>query len=252
MNIFWFILGTILGSFYLVVGTRLPKDEDVIKSRSKCDSCQKTLKWYNLIPIFSYIFQKGKCSSCGQKISIDHFLVELITGLLFLFASFYYPMGYNFYISLIVISLMIIIFISDFKYMVILDSSLVTSCILVLILMIIYKFSFKAICVQILSGLILFLVMFLVERVGTFTLKKDSLGGGDIKLTFVLGFILGIKAGIVALVLSSFLALPYAIATLYLKDNHEFAYGPFIAGALFIVFFHLDKFNMLIDYVFIL
>ena len=84
------------------------------------------------------------------------------------------------------------------------------------------------------------------------TLKKDSLGGGDIKLTFVLGFILGIKAGIVALVLSSFLALPYAIATLYLKDNHEFAYGPFIAGALFIVFFHLDKFNMLIDYVFIL
>ena len=94
--------------------------------------------------------------------------------------------------------------------------------------------------------------MFLVERVGTFTLKKDSLGGGDIKLTFVLGFILGIKAGIVALVLSSFLALPYAIATLYLKDNHEFAYGPFIAGALFIVFFHLDKFNMLIDYVFVL
>ena len=64
MNIFWFILGTILGSFYLVVGTRLPKDEDVIKSRSKCDSCQKKLKWYNLIPIFSYIFQKGKCSSC--------------------------------------------------------------------------------------------------------------------------------------------------------------------------------------------
>ena len=95
MNIFWFILGTILGSFYLVVGTRLPKDEDVIKSRSKCDSCQKTLKWYNLIPIFSYIFQKGRCSSCGQKISIDHFLVELITGLLFLFASFYYPKGYD-------------------------------------------------------------------------------------------------------------------------------------------------------------
>ena len=82
--------------------------------------------------------------------------------------------------------------------------------------------------------------------------KKRFFGGGDIKLTFVLGFILGIKAGIVALVLSSFLALPYAIATLYLKDNHEFAYGPFIAGALFIVFFHLDKFNMLIDYVFIL
>lgn len=101
MNIFWFILGTILGSFYLVVGTRLPKDEDVIKSRSKCDSCQKTLKWYNLMPIFSYIFQKGKCSSCGQKISIDHFLVELITGLLFSFSSISFNISSSMFTSVI-------------------------------------------------------------------------------------------------------------------------------------------------------
>ena len=252
MALFWFILGTVLGSFYLVYATRVPKGKNFINSRSKCDHCGYILKWYNLIPLFSFIIQSGKCCKCGKKISSEHFFVELFTGLLFLLSYIYFKNGFNFYVALVVVSLMVVIFISDFKYMVILDSSLVTSCILVLILMIIYKFSFKAICVQILSGLILFLVMFLVERVGTFTLKKDSLGGGDIKLTFVLGFILGIKAGIVALVLSSFLALPYAIATLYLKDNHEFAYGPFIAGALFIVFFHLDKFNMLIDYVFIL
>ena len=232
MALFWFILGTVLGSFYLVYATRVPKGENFINSRSKCDHCGYILKWYNLIPLFSFIIQRGKCFKCGKKISSEHFFVELFTGLLFLLSYIYFKSGFNFYVALVVVSLMIVIFISDFKYMVILDSSLVTSCILVLILMII--------------------VMFLVERIGTFTLKKDSLGGGDIKLTFVLGFILGIKAGIVALVLSSFLALPYAIATLYLKDNHEFAYGPFIAGALFIVFFHLDKFNMLIDYVFVL
>ena len=138
MNILWFILGTILGSFYLVVATRLPKGEDVVKSRSKCDSCGKVLKWYNLIPLISFIIQGGKCSYCKKSISIDHFFVELFTGLLFLLASFCFPIGYEFFVSLIVISLMIIIFISDFKYMVILDSPLVVSAILVVILKLIY------------------------------------------------------------------------------------------------------------------
>lgn len=249
MNVFWFILGTILGSFYLVVGTRLPKDEDVIKSRSKCDSCQKTLKWYNLIPIFSYIFQKGKCSSCGQKISIEHFLVELITGLLFLFASFYYPMGYNFYISLIVISLMIIIFISDFKYMVILDSPLVVASILVIILKLIY-FDIHEVIISVASGLGMFTLMLLIEKIGTVILKKDSLGGGDIKFSFLIGLILNFKLGVVALILSTFLALPYAVASLKVIKSHEFPYGPFLAGALFIVFFQLDKFNNLLMFLF--
>lgn len=249
MNVFWFILGTILGSFYLVVGTRLPKNEDVIKSRSKCDSCQKTLKWYNLIPIFSYIFQRGRCSSCGEKISIDHFLVELITGLLFLFASFYYPIGYNFYISLIVISLMIIIFISDFKYMVILDSPLVVSAILVVILKLIYL-GFHNCLFSIISAISMFVVMMLIERIGTTVLKKESLGGGDIKFSFIIGLILGFRLGIVTLVLSTFLALPYAVASVKVMKSHEFPYGPFLAGALFIVFFHMNKFNLLLNFLF--
>ena len=71
MNILWFILGTILGSFYLVVATRLPKGEDVVKSRSKCDSCGKVLKWYNLIPLVSFIVQGGKCSKQLYKIMVN-------------------------------------------------------------------------------------------------------------------------------------------------------------------------------------
>ena len=79
MKILSFILGTIMGSFYLVLGTRLPKGEDIVKSRSRCDNCKKILKWYNLIPLVSFIVQKGKCSSCGQKISSEHFFAEIFT-----------------------------------------------------------------------------------------------------------------------------------------------------------------------------
>lgn len=241
-----------MGSFYLVYASRVPKNEDFINSRSKCDNCGYILKWYNLIPLFSFLFQKGRCSKCGNKISSDHFFVELFTGLLFMLTYLFFGSGYNFYVGLVVVSLMIVIFISDFKYMIILDSSLIVASIVTLLFMIISGFSMSLIFYHILSGVVLFLAMFMIERIATFILKKDSLGGGDIKLTFVIGLILGIKGGIVALVLSSFLALPYAVATLYLNDNHEFAYGPFIAGALFIVFFYLDKFNLLIDYLFML
>lgn len=249
MKIFWFILGTILGSFYLVVGTRLPKQEDIIKSRSKCDSCGKTLKWYNLIPLLSFIFQRGKCSFCGKKISALHFIVELITGLLFLLASFYFPIGYEFFVALVILSLMIIIFISDFKYMIILDSPLVASVLIVLILKIIYL-DFNNILYSLISGIAMFLLMLLIEKIGSVILKKDSLGGGDIKLSFVMGFILGFKFSVVALVLSTFIALPYAVASVKLLKRHEFPYGPFLAGALFIVFFQLEKFDNLLNFLF--
>lgn len=244
-----FILGTIMGSFYLVLGTRLPKGEDVVKSRSRCDNCKKKLKWYNLIPLVSFIVQKGKCSSCGQKISSEHFFAEIFTGLLFLLTSIYFSFGYNYLVGLIIVSLMVIIFISDFKYMIILDSPLVVSVVLIIILKLIY-FGFKTTIYSIISGLILFLIMLLIENFGSLILKKDSLGGGDIKFAFLMGLTLDVKLGIVALVLSTFLALPYAVASVKIMKSHEFPYGPFLAGALFIVFFHLDKFTNLINFLF--
>lgn len=249
MKILSFILGTIMGSFYLVLGTRLPKNEDIVKSRSRCDNCKKILKWYNLIPLVSFIVQKGKCSSCGQKISSEHFFAEIFTGLLFLLTSIYFSFGYNYLVGLIIVSLMVIIFISDFKYMIILDSPLVVSVVLIIILKLIY-FGFKTTIYSIISGLILFLIMLLIENLGSLILKKDSLGGGDIKFAFLMGLTLDVKLGIVALVLSTFLALPYAVASVKIMKSHEFPYGPFLAGALFIVFFHLDKFTNLINFLF--
>ena len=249
MKILSFILGTIMGSFYLVLGTRLPNGEDIVKSRSRCDNCKKILKWYNLIPLVSFIFQRGKCSSCGQKISSEHFFAEIFTGLLFLLTSIYFSFGYNYLVGLIIVSLMVIIFISDFKYMIILDSPLVVSVVLIIILKLIY-FGFKTTIYSIISGLILFLIMLLIENLGSLILKKDSLGGGDIKFAFLMGLTLDVKLGIVALVLSTFLALPYAVASVKIMKSHEFPYGPFLAGALFIVFFHLDKFTNLINFLF--
>ena len=144
---------------------------------------------------------------------------------------------------------MIIIFISDFKYMIILDSPLVVTIILVIILKFIY-FDFNNVLTSIISGIAMFSLMMLIEQIGSTLLKKDSLGGGDIKFSFIMGLILGFKLGVTSLVLSTFLALPYAVASVKIMKSHEFPYGPFLAGALFIVFFQFDKFNNLLMFLF--
>lgn len=249
MALFVFVLGLVLGSFYLVVATRLPKGEDIIKSRSHCDYCQKELKWYNLIPIFSYVFQRGKCSYCHHKIGIEYIVVELITGISFLISYLYYGFCYEFYESLVILSLVIIIYISDFKYLVILDSPLVIAGILTIFLKLIY-FGFNTILYDFLCGIALFFVMLMVQKLGEFLFKRDALGGGDIKFSFIIGLIVGFKLGLAVLILSTFLALPYSVASMFLSKNNEVAYGPFLAGALLIVFLTMDKFTVLIDFLF--
>lgn len=249
MAVLMFILGSIMGSFYYCIGIRLPKGENALTSRSHCDNCGYTLKWYNLIPLFSYTFQKGKCTKCHKKISSGHFWCELATSLLFMLTSLYFPIGYNFFVGLIISSLLIIIFVSDFKYMIILDSPLIISGTLIIILKLIY-FDLKTTLISVASGVGLFLVMCTLFFLGKLLFKKEALGGGDIKLSFIMGLILDFKLGLTALILSSFVALPYAVASLEIKKNNEFPYGPFLAGSLFIVFYHYDKFNMLLDFLF--
>lgn len=81
--ILFFITGLLFGSFYNVVGLRLPKKESIIYPSSHCPKCNHKLSWYELIPVLSYIFLKGKCKNCKEKISIMYPVVELISGILF-------------------------------------------------------------------------------------------------------------------------------------------------------------------------
>ncbi len=247
MVFFVFLIGLILGSFYLVIATRLPKGEDVLTSRSRCDTCKKELKWYNLIPLFSYAIQRGKCSYCHAPISSLHFLCELVTGICFALCYWFFGFSYIFFVGIIVISLTIIIYISDFKYMIILDSPLVVGSILIFLLKGIY-YGWGEAFYSLLCGISLFVIMLLVQNLGKIIFKKDALGGGDIKLSFVMGLVLNLQLGLVSLVLSTFLALPYSVASLYLVKKDEVAYGPFLAGAMLIVFFTMDKWQILFNF----
>ncbi len=183
------------------------------------------------------------------KFSIFTIIIGFLNSVLTLFFYNYYGFGYNFIIGLVLSSLLILIFISDIKYYIILDSPMIISFIIVFISKLVF-FDFKTSLLSIIDGIILFIFMLLVGYLGTKLFKKESLGGGDIKLSFIIGYTLGLPLGFTALALSTFLALPYSIYSLISNKEHEVAFGPFLISALWMVFIFSDKFTNLINFLF--
>lgn len=243
------IIGTIFGSFYLVVATRMPKEESLVLSRSHCDNCKHVLSWYELIPIFSYVFQRGKCRKCGARISLLAPLTEIITASCFCLSYYLYGFSYSFYALLVLLSLTIIIFISDFKYYIINDEPLFISIFAILGLKLGF-FGFKAFAFSVVSGTLMFLLFILIKLFGDRAFKKESLGGGDIKLSILIGVTLGIKLGLVSFVLSAFIALPYAIIVSFKNKEGIVPYGPFLVSSLVLVFIFMKECADFINYLF--
>lgn len=243
-----FVIGTCMGSFYLLVASRLVVEKSIIKPSSHCEYCNQKLKWYDLIPVISYLLNKGKCRYCKESLAISYLLVEIITGLAFsgsymLFADF----NYGFFISLVIVSLIIIISITDFKHLIIPDQVLITATIIIS-LVILYFFGINELLISLLSGLVCFGFMYLVKIIGDYTFKTDSMGGADIKLMFIAGLIVGIVPSAIVLFIASVLAMPVAIFYVTKKKTNILPFGPFIIVAIYIVFLLTDQINQYINF----
>lgn len=244
--ILFFIFGTIFGSFYTVVGLRLPKGQNFTTTRSMCDKCNHELKLYEMIPIFSYILQKGKCRYCNEKIDPMLPIMEISTGLLFAVSYYSFNFSYELFIALGIVSLMIIISVSDLTYLVIPDGILVFFSIYFIIIQI-FNIGLKSTFFQIISGIILFLFMYLIMIIGNKIFKKESLGGGDIKLMFVFGLILDPLLGCVSIFLASLIALPISMILLIKQKENVIPFGPFLLISLAIIYFTKITPDMIIN-----
>ena len=169
-SILFFILGLVLGSFYNVVGLRLCKGESLIYPPSHCTKCNHKLKFYELVPVFSYIFLKGRCKNCKEKISIMYPVIEFLTGILFALSYYVYGLSPSLVYSLLLSSLFIIITVTDLNYYIIPDSILIFFGLLIFIYNIITKGILDA-CTYVVYGLIIFLFMYGLMKLGNFLFK---------------------------------------------------------------------------------
>ncbi len=248
--LFIFITGTVFASFVHAYVTRLLKGESIVAPRSHCTNCNHVLSWYELIPIVSYIVQKGRCRKCGIKIGLDSLVVEILTGCLFVIVYFIYGMSYKTLLGFVVVLLLISIFLSDFKEMIILDSTLVTGIVLTYILVYLDLGFWEGPYKSFLYGIAAFVLLFVMKVLGDAVFKRESLGGGDIKLAFLMGSILPFNLFLIALIIGSLTALPYALYISLFKKTNELAFGPFLTLGLFVTFLFqnniLDFLNLLI------
>ena len=244
--VYMFIIGAVLGSFYMVVGDRLSNNESIVVPRSHCSNCNHILSWYELIPIVSYIIQRGKCKNCHTKLSISYMLIEILSGTLFALSYYLYGFNYEFFMSIIISSLLIIIYVSDFKYLIINDEPLIIAITLSIITNFVFLGTIKGLYL-IVSGLVMFIFMYLVKLFGDKAFKRESLGGGDIKLAFFIGCTLGLRLAFVSLIIASFLALPYASYYVVKKQEREIPFGPFLITGVLITFMLSNQIRFVLE-----
>lgn len=219
-----------MGSFYHVVATRLSLDESIIYPGSHCPKCNHKLKWYENIPIISYIMLKGKCSSCHSKIPISYIIVEIVTGILFAVCLHSFKLSFDLVIALIFVSSLIIVIVSDIEYMIILDEVLIFSSLLIIVLYIVFL-GFEQAAYHIYAGVGAFVTMYAIKILGDKTFKKESLGGGDIKLMFLFGLVIGYPLSICTIFLATFIAFPIALIILFSDKENIIPFGPFLSMA---------------------
>ncbi len=204
ISIYIFIIGMLLASFYGVIAMRIPHKES-INGRSYCPKCNHQLRWIDIIPLLGYLINRGKCHFCKSKIPVIYLVIEIIGGALFLGSYLIFGFKLEFLVSIIFISVMLIETISDLEEMIVIDRIWMIG----IIPLIIIRFIQSQIIPYLISSLLMFSLLFLISNLGSKILKKEALGGGDIKLYVFLGFVLTWQQALLSLFLASFFGMIY-------------------------------------------
>jgi len=251
IGVFLFLLGAIVGSFLNVCIVRMPHEQSVVTPRSHCVRCKKTIPWYDNIPFLSYLILRGRCRSCGQKISPRYFFVELLTAFVFFGLYRYYGITSVLWPYLVMVSGFIVATFVDFEHRIIPDEISVGGMFIGMAfslfipalhnvpvdgqsLWMLHLHSFGLSCLGVLIG---GGSIYAMGMLGDFLFKKESMGGGDIKLMAMVGAFMGWKLALLAFFIAPFFGAVYGIAEKIRTKDTAIAYGPFLVlGSLICLF----------------
>jgi leader peptidase (prepilin peptidase)/N-methyltransferase len=236
------MFGAMVGSFLNVCIIRLPKEESIVFPGSHCPHCNTPIKFYDNIPLISYLFLLGRCRNCKRSISVQYPLVEGITAIssLLLFLRFGVSWGYLFYFSFV--AGLIVVTVIDLYHQIIPD-----------------VISIPGIGVGLLGALVLPYITFLNSVLGVllgggslfiigtvyqWLCKREGMGGGDVKLLAMIGAFLGWDAVILTILLGSLVGSIAGITLMILKGRdfkYAIPFGPFLSlGAVIALFYKSD------------
>lgn len=223
-----FVFGIVIGSFLNVCIYRIPKKEDIVKINSHCMSCNYKLKWYDLVPIFSYIFLGGRCRECKTKLSIQYPIIEGLNGILYVLVFLVNGFIIESLLYCLMFSALLTLSVIDFRtYEIPFGINLFILTLGLIRVALDYRnfldYLIGFLCV---SGFLY--LLFLLT-------KGRGIGGGDIKLMAVSGLMLGWKCNILALALGCIIgSVIHIIRMKVSKEDHVLALGPYLSVGIMI------------------
>ena len=244
MGIYLFIVGSCLGSFINVVICRLPLNQSIVYPNSRCPKCEVKIKWFDNIPIISWFFLRGKCRACKTRISYSYPIVELLTGILVWLNIYADPTIYSYesisikiFFGSIFIILLIALAILDLKYFWLPQALTLLGIFLGLISsFLIDLFSnidqFSNSINSLVAASLGFIIFYLLSHIGKFFFNKPVMGGGDAKLSALIGSWLGIQGLFISIWLAFISAGIFIILGLILnkiKRNQKIPFGVFLS-----------------------
>lgn len=239
VGIFIFILGSMIGSFLNVCIVRLPLERSIVFPGSHCVACRTPIAWYDNIPLISWLVLGGRCRACREKISFRYWLVEFLTGSIFIVFYHYYGLQPILLPYLVMVSCFIVATFVDFEHRIIPDEVTIGGMIAGVVLSLIIpqlhgtKSPFLGLGFSLLGVLVGGGSIYLMGVIGDFVFKKETMGGGDVKLMGMVGAFMGWKLALLTFFLAPFFGAGFGIVEKIRTKDSTIAYGPFlIMGAL--------------------
>ncbi len=222
------ILGICVGSFLNVVISRMPKGESVVFGSSHCPHCKKNLKWYELVPIFSYLFLRGKCSKCKSRISLQYPLIEAINGILWVIIFFKFFLSYETLLAWALVSALLALSVIDAKTREIPFKISVFIAVVALIRLFLNINDWQNLLLGAVSVSSFMLILLLLSG-------GRAIGGGDVKLMFGAGLYLGLMPTVLSFFIACIIAsIIHIIKMIFFKANRDLALGPYLAVGIFV------------------
>lgn len=245
-SLLFLILGLVFGSFVSALSYRFPKEISVLKGRSFCPNCKKRIQWYDNIPLLSYLILSGKCRNCKKSISLRYPLIELSTGLGFLFLYREFAPNYpELLYALTIFCVLILIFIIDLEHRIIPDPLVFFGVFLVFIyyLLILNSSFFPSLFAGFLTASLLMSIVLAT--------KGRGMGLGDVKFAVLGGMLVGLRLSLIWLFLAFLTGGTAGIILILgrrarLKD--QIAFGPFLVIALGLTFLFGEKLLLVLGF----
>jgi len=252
LEIFSFILGAIVGSFLNVCIFRIPREKSIVRPGSSCPGCSSPIRFYDNIPLMSYLVLRGKCRKCGEPISIRYPAVELLTALFFAGIAWRFGLSVDAAAALVFACILVVISFIDLEFQIIPDIFSLGGLVLGLLLsflrttpffgqeLLVPFGSLPAILQSLLGVLLGGGILYAIARLYEVVRKAEGMGGGDIKLLAMIGAFCGISGVVFSLVAGSIVGALVGLPLMLIKGQgtkYAVPFGPFLSlGALLYVF----------------